>query len=111
MESIGEEKTDEEILDMINKGNVAMDGNQVITYQDFMGVMAEAEFYHLFKDTFGALDKHNSGYIKASDVDRVLCGMRDLICDDHKSIIDMDDMDMQIDYEQFSKMLLGMALS
>jgi Ca2+-binding EF-hand superfamily protein/thiol-disulfide isomerase/thioredoxin len=112
MESIGEEKTDEEILDMINKGNVAMDGNQVITYQDFMGVMVtEAEFYHLFKDTFAALDKHNSGYIKASDVDRVLCGMRDLICDDHKSIIDVDDMDMQIDYEQFSKMLLGIALS
>jgi Ca2+-binding EF-hand superfamily protein/thiol-disulfide isomerase/thioredoxin len=111
MESIGEVKTDEEILEMINKGNVAMDGNQVITYQDFMGVMAEAEFYHLFKDTFGALDKHNSGYIKASDVDRVLCGMRDLICDDHKSIIDVEDMDMQIDYEQFSKMLLGIALS
>jgi calmodulin/calcium-binding protein CML len=57
MESIGEEKTDEEILDMINKGNVAMDGNQVITYQDFMGVMAEAEFYHLFKDTFAATSR------------------------------------------------------
>jgi Ca2+-binding EF-hand superfamily protein len=111
MESIGEIKTDEEIMEMINKGNVAMDGNQVITYQDFMGVMAEAEFYHLFKDTFGALDKFNSGYIKASDVDRVLCGMRDLICDDHKSIIDVEDKDMMIDYEQFSKMLLGMALT
>ena len=111
MESIGEIKTDEEIMEMINKGNVAIDGNQVITYQDFMGVMAEAEFYHLFRDTFGALDKRNSGYIKASEVDRVLCGIRDLICDDHKSIIDVEDKDMMIDYEQFSKMLLGMALA
>lgn len=111
MESIGEPKSDEEILDMINKGNVSVDGNQEITYQDFMGLMAEAEFYHLFRDTFGALDKRNSGYVKASDLDRVLCGMRDLISDDHKSIIDIEDTDMMIDYEQFSKMLLGCALT
>lgn len=110
MESIGEEKTDAELVEMINKGNVAIDGNQVITYQDFMGVMAEAELYHLFTETFAALDKRDSGYVKASDLDRVLCGMRDLISDDRNSIIDVEDTEMMIDYEGFSKMLLGTAL-
>ena len=110
MDSIGQDKTDKELVDIINKSDVGVDGNQVITYQDFMGVMAEAEFYHLFKDTFGALDERNSGFVKAADLDRVLCGMRDLISDDRKSIIDVEDSEMLIDYEQFSKMLLGTAL-
>jgi calmodulin/calcium-binding protein CML len=45
------------------------------------------------------------------DLDRVLCGVRDLISDDRKSIIDVEDDEMLIDYEQFSRMLLGSALA
>mmetsp|Transcript_15400 Transcript_15400/g.27962 ORF Transcript_15400/g.27962 Transcript_15400/m.27962 type:complete len:81 (+) Transcript_15400:286-528(+) len=78
-----------------------------MSFTEFIGIMAEAEFYHLFRDTFKAIDKQDSGYLKARDLDRVLCGMRDLISDDRKSIIDVEDEDMLIDYEQFSKMLLG----
>lgn len=108
MESIGETKSDVELQAMISNTN--MDGKEVISKQDFLGIMAEADFYHLFKDTFASMDKHNSGFVKASELDRVLCGMRDLISDDRKSIIDVDDKDMMIDYEQFSKMLLGTSL-
>jgi calmodulin len=43
-------------------------------------------------------------------LDRVLCGVRDLITDDRRSIIDVEDTEMMVDYEQFSKMLLGTAL-
>ena len=112
MDSVGEQKTDAEIQAMIANSHAGvMDGKEVITLQDFMGIAAEAEFYHLFKDTFASLDKHDSGFVKASDLDRVLCGMRDLISDDRKSIIDVEDKDMMIDYEQFSKMLLGSSLS
>jgi len=32
------------------------------------------------------------------------------ISDDRKSIIDVEDQDIQVDYEQFAKMLLGAAL-
>jgi len=32
------------------------------------------------------------------------------ISDDRKSLIDVEDQDMQVDYEQFAKMLLGAAL-
>lgn len=110
VDSIGEEKSDEELQDYISKGNQKMDGKQVISYEDFMGIMAEAEFYNLFLETFRALDKEDSGYLRAGDLNRVLCGLRDLITDDRKSIIDVEDEDMSIDYEQFSKMLLGTSL-
>jgi len=110
MSSVGEVKSDAELQAVIANSLQNLDGKKVITKQDFMGIMAEADFYHLFKDTFASLDKYNSGFVKASELDRVLCGMRDLISDDRKSIIDVDDKDMMIDYEQFSKMLLGTTL-
>ena len=71
---------------------------------------AEAEFYHLFLDIFASLDEQGSGFVKARELDRVLCGVRDLISDDRKSVIDVDDKDMLIDYEQFARMLLGTTL-
>lgn len=107
MNSIGEEKTDKELQEMINKADASMDGNTEIGYTDFMGVMAEAEFYYLFMETFKMLDKENIGFVRARDLDNALCGVRDLISDDRKSIIDVDDEEMLIDYEQFAKMLLG----
>lgn len=107
MDSVGSDKTDEELLDMMNKANPMVDGNTEMTFDEFMGVMAEAEFYSLFYDTFTSLDKRNSGFVRAGDIDRVLDGMRDLISDDRKSLIDVDDKDMLVNYEQFSKMLLG----
>lgn len=109
MESAGTSKTDGELLDMMQR--VSPDNsNPQITYDEFLGVMAESEFLDLFNETFNALDKHNSGFVKAGDLDFVLEGMRDLISDDRKSLIDVEDMDMLINYEEFSKMLLGVTL-
>jgi len=85
-------------------------GRKVITKEDFFGLMAESETYQLFIDTFETLDPNDSGFVRAADLDRILCGVRDLISDDRKSIIDVDDMEMMVDYEQFSRMLLGTAL-
>merc|ERR1712183_132527 len=78
-----------------------------ITKEDFFGLMAESETYHLFLETFETLDHNDSGFVRARDLDRILCGVRDLISDDHKSIIDVEDDDMIVDYEQFSRMLVG----
>eukprot|EP00548_Thalassiothrix_antarctica_P007149 CAMPEP_0194130402 /NCGR_PEP_ID=MMETSP0152-20130528/1447_1 /TAXON_ID=1049557 /ORGANISM="Thalassiothrix antarctica, Strain L6-D1" /LENGTH=639 /DNA_ID=CAMNT_0038824903 /DNA_START=35 /DNA_END=1954 /DNA_ORIENTATION=+ len=111
MESIGEEKSGEELEEVVTTGHTGVDGSQVMTYEDFMGIMSETEFFHLFKDTFASLDIHNSGFVKAYELDRILCGMRDLISDDRKSIIDIDDKEMMIDYEQFSRMLIGGSLA
>jgi len=108
LETIDESKrSDEELEEMINKADPSVDGNKEISYRDFMGVMAEAEFYYLFKDTFSTMDKTNSGYVQAGKIEKILCGLRDLISDDRKSIIDMEDKDMLVDYETFSMMMIG----
>ncbi|KAL7464874.1 hypothetical protein ACHAXS_005206 [Conticribra weissflogii] len=110
MMSIGQDRSDEELREMINYSNPDIDGNEEINYNEFMGVMAEAEFYYLFLDTFNTLDTNNNGFVSAGDLDRVLCGVRDLISDDRMSIIDVEDKDMQIDYETFADMMLGKPL-
>jgi len=110
MESVGEERSDAEVFEMINNANPDINGNTEISKKEFMGVMAEAEFHDLFLDTFEMLDVNNTGFVSAGDLDRVLCGVRDLISDDRMSIIDTDDMDMQVDYETYADMLLGKPL-
>jgi Ca2+-binding EF-hand superfamily protein len=99
--------SDDEILEMINKADPSIDGNSEISKTEFLGVMAEAEFYYLFKETFGTLDPENTGYVQAGKLDKILVGLRDLISDDRKSIIDVEDKDMLIDYETFSRMMIG----
>lgn len=110
MESVGQERSDEELLRMINNANPDIDGNTEINFTEFMGMMAEAEFYYLFIETFEALDINKTGFVSAGDLNRVLCGVRDLVSDDRMSIIDTSDMDMQVDYETFADMLLGKPL-
>jgi len=110
MESVGEKRSDEQLREMITGANPNIDGNEEIRKTEFMGVMAEAEFYYLFLDTFEMLDVNKTGYVSAGDLDRVLCGVRDLISDDRMSIIDTADMDMQVDYETYADMLLGKPL-
>jgi Ca2+-binding EF-hand superfamily protein len=75
-----------------------------------MGDMAEAEFYNLFTETFQDLDKEKTGYVQAGDLEEVLGGVRDLIFNDGTSVINVEDKDMLVHYEQFSKMLLEAAL-
>ena len=110
MESVGQNRSDDELLQMINNANPEIDGNTEINFTEFMGMMAEAEFYYLFIETFEALDSNKSGFVSAGDLNRVLCGVRDLVSDDRMSIIDTSDMDMQVDYETFADMLLGKPL-
>ncbi len=108
LESVNDEQlSDEKVKEMINKSDLRVDGNTEISLDEFMGVMAEAEFYYLFKETFATLDKENTGYVPAYKIDRILCGLRDLISDDRKSIIDVEDSEMLIDYETFSRMMIG----
>mmetsp|Transcript_13093 Transcript_13093/g.18750 ORF Transcript_13093/g.18750 Transcript_13093/m.18750 type:complete len:801 (-) Transcript_13093:361-2763(-) len=107
LHAIEDDHTDEQIFQMIDRANPLIDGNTEIGFDEFMGLMAEAEFYYLFKDTFSSLDKSNSGFVQARKIDKILCGLRDLISDDRMSVIDIEDKDMLIDYETFSRMLIG----
>mmetsp|Transcript_2996 Transcript_2996/g.7178 ORF Transcript_2996/g.7178 Transcript_2996/m.7178 type:complete len:685 (-) Transcript_2996:462-2516(-) len=121
MDSVGESKSDAELLNVIDSSGKSSyapwqdkkPSNQykIITKEDFFGLMAESETYQLFIDTFKTLDPNDSGFVRARDLDAILCGVRDLISDDRKSIIDVEDDEMMVDYEQFSRMLLGTALN
>jgi len=111
-------KSNEEVLREINSYPLyrgAMDHIR-ISREEFLGVMAEAEFYNLLKETFQELDHDSTGYVKAADLDDVLGSVRDLVSVDYSAhrytstIIDVEDKDMLVDYEQFSRMLLGAAL-
>jgi len=106
MTSIGEEKSDRELADIIEKSTFS-ESKSSFTFEEFMGVMAEAEFYYLFMDTFNVLDKQNSGFVSVMQIENVLGGVRDLISNERLSLIDVEDKEMLIDYERFSKMLLG----
>ena len=114
MESIGED--DVALRNVLQRNDTVVNGRAVVSYnakmtfQDYLGLMAEATFYHLFLDIFSSLDENGSGFVRARELDRVLCGVRDLISDDRKSVIDVEDQDMLIDYEQFASMLLGTTL-
>jgi Ca2+-binding EF-hand superfamily protein len=120
MDSAREKKSNDELLGMIARANPPLfhddDNNNNnnedygISRDEFMGVMAEAEFYNLLTETFQELDKDSTGYVRAGDLDEVLGGVRDLISHEQTSIIDVEDKDMLVDYEQFSRMLLGAAL-
>ena len=72
-------------------------------------MIAEAEFYNLFVDTFNALDKQNSGFIRAGDLRVVLEEMGGVAMgsDERTSIVKVADDDMLIDYDYFSRMLIG----
>mmetsp|Transcript_12197 Transcript_12197/g.23251 ORF Transcript_12197/g.23251 Transcript_12197/m.23251 type:complete len:552 (+) Transcript_12197:1668-3323(+) len=110
MDSVGETRSDAELESVINNANPNIDGNTQMSKSEFMGIMAESEFYYLFLSTFEMLDVNKTGYVAAGDLDRVLCGVRDLISDDRMSIIDTSDLDMQVDYETYADMLLGKPL-
>ena len=112
MQSAREHKSDDELREMIARAapSFLKSFDYVISRDEFMGVMAEAEFYNLFTETFKELDPNNTGYVRAGDLDDVLGGVRALISNDRTGIIDVEDKDMLVDYEQFSKMLLGAAL-
>lgn len=75
MEIARKDLPENELLGMLEKANPLVEGFKFgvgITLDEFMGVMAEAEFFSLFTETFQALDKDNTGYVRAGDLDEAL---------------------------------------
>ncbi len=62
------------------------------------------------KQSFQTLDSQSTGYVRAGDLNGVLGGVRDIVGVKHKTIIDSEDENVRVDIEQFTKMLLGIAL-
>lgn len=67
MESARATKSTDELMAMLARANPNFDEDKdyAISRDEFMGVMAEAEFYNLFTETFEELDEDNMGYVRA----------------------------------------------
>ena len=80
MESARAAKTDEELASMISKARAeGWDADSMMTLNEFLGVMAESEFYNLLTETFQTLDEANTGYVRAGDLNGVVGGVRDIV--------------------------------
>lgn len=79
MESARAAKTDEELTSMINKARAEGGDADSMTLNEFLGVMAESEFYNLLTETFQTLDEANTGYVRAGDLNGVVGGVRDIV--------------------------------
>jgi Ca2+-binding EF-hand superfamily protein len=93
METARETKTDTELLRIMHRANPSYDFSNTVTMtqKEFLGVMAEAEFYNLLADTFRELDREETGYVRAGDLSEVLGGVQELIADEKKiNIIDAE---------------------
>ncbi|KAL3805663.1 hypothetical protein HJC23_005907 [Cyclotella cryptica] len=73
-------------------------------------VRSDKELRHMINNANPYIDGNEVINYTEFILDRALCGVRDLISDDRMSIIDTEDMDMQIDYKTFADMLLGKPL-
>lgn len=51
---------------------LGLKGFTKIGFNEFMGITAEAEFYHMLVETFEALDSNHSGFVRVKDVRSLL---------------------------------------
>lgn len=105
-DSIGKQQTGADFIRIVEDGAADVYADERIAPEDFAGLMAESEIYNLLTATFRELDEHGSGYVNAEDLDKVLSGVRGLISEDGNNVLTLDDKEILIDYEQFSKILL-----
>ncbi|KAJ8601892.1 hypothetical protein CTAYLR_002658 [Chrysophaeum taylorii] len=63
---------DADLTDMIDKANPELEGNAVLVKQDFIALMAQAEFSSMFLETFKLLDPAGHGWLEAEQLWRVL---------------------------------------
>lgn len=105
-DSIGKHQTGADFIRIVEDGAANVYADERIALEDFAGLMAESELYNLLTATFRALDEHDTGYVNAEDLDKVLSGVRGLISEGGKNVLTLGDKEILIDYEQFSKMLL-----
>mmetsp|Transcript_11549 Transcript_11549/g.17229 ORF Transcript_11549/g.17229 Transcript_11549/m.17229 type:complete len:634 (-) Transcript_11549:243-2144(-) len=61
-----------DLAEMLNKANPDIDGNHYLSKEDFLALMAQAEFSSMFLETFKLLDPLGLGFLEAEQLWRVL---------------------------------------
>jgi len=65
MTAVGRAPQDDELRSMINKANPEVEGNDMIAINDFLALMAQAEFSAMFLEAFSLLDPNGHGWVES----------------------------------------------
>ncbi|KAK6054857.1 EF hand [Cooperia oncophora] len=109
MRSLGQNPTEQELLDMVNE--VDIDGSGTIDFPEFcqmMKRMNKENDSEMIREAFRVFDRDGNGYITAEEFRYFMTHMGEQFSDQEvdEIIAEVDiDGDGQIDYEEFVKMM------
>ncbi|XP_027630514.1 calmodulin-like [Tupaia chinensis] len=108
MRSLGQNPTEAELQDMINK--VHADGNGTIDLPKFLTMMArkmkDTHSAEEIREAFRVFDKDGNGCISAAELRHVMTNLGEKLTDDDEMIREADiDGDGQVNYEEFVEMM------
>lgn len=113
MRSLGQNPTESELQDMINK--VDADGDGCINFPEFLTMMArkmkDTDSEEEIKVAFRVFDKDGNGYISGAELRQVMTNLGEALTDEEieEMIGEADiDGDNQVNYEEFVKMMMSM---
>jgi len=109
--SSGQGVSDDELKAMINNANPNLRGNDVLFEDDFVAMMAEAEYSAFFLEAFALLDTKGYGFVEAENLLEVLDELRVTASAEGAAkmaeIMEEFGAEGQIDYEAFVNLMMS----
>jgi calmodulin len=113
MRSLGQNPTEAELADMINE--VDADGNGTIDFPEFLTMMARRmkviDYEEELLEVFKVFDKDGNGFISAAELRHIMMNLGGKVSEEkvdemmREADINLD-RDVQINYEEFVKMMM-----
>lgn len=103
-----------ELANMINKANPEVDGNKKLEVEDFLGLMAQAEFSAMFLEAFKLLDPEGHGWVESELIWQMMKLLIPSTAEGHgfsgdkiSELVDIFGVsDGHIDYQAFVKIMM-----